>query len=75
MCITDPCITDPDWQPYFAWSPVYVDAYSVSEIKDGKLRYLKWGWVERRAHIWVDVDDEDQIEHRVWRFRLSRPCP
>jgi len=61
-----------DWQPYFAWWPVYVDAYEVSEIKNGKMRYPKLGWVERRLHIWVDVDDEDQIEHRVWRFRLMR---
>lgn len=60
------------WQPYFAWMPVYVDAYSVSEIKDGKMRYLKWGWVERRLDIWVDVDDEDRVEHRVWRFRIAR---
>ncbi len=61
-----------DWQPYFAWWPVYVDAYEVSEIKNGKMRYPKLGWVERRLHVWVDVDDEDQIERRVWRFRLIR---
>ncbi len=61
-----------DWQPYFAWWPVYVDAYEVSEIKNGKMRYPKLGWVERRLHVWVDVDDEDQIEHRIWRFRLMR---
>jgi len=62
-----------EWQSYFAWRPVYVDAYDVSEIKDGKMRYLKWGWVERRFCVWIDVDDEDQIEHRVWRFRLLKP--
>jgi len=61
-----------DWQPYFAWWPVYVDAYEMSEIKNGKARYPKLGWVERRLHVWVDVDDEDQIEHRIWRFRLMR---
>lgn len=61
-----------EWHPYFAWLPVYVDAYDVREIKNGKMRYRQWGWVERRLHIWVDVDDEDQIEHRVWRFRVQQ---
>lgn len=62
-----------EWQPYFAWRPVYVDAYDVSEIKNGKMRYRKWGHVERRFCVWVDVADDDQIEHRVWRFRIARP--
>jgi hypothetical protein len=61
-----------EWQPYFAWKPVYVDAYDVSEIKNHKMRFLKWGWVERRFCKWTDVDDEDRVEHRAWRFRLSR---
>lgn len=62
-----------EWQPYFAWRPVYVDAYDLSDVKRGKTRYLKWGHVERRFCVWVDVDDEDQIEHRAWRFRIARP--
>jgi hypothetical protein len=63
-----------DWQLYFAIFPVYVDAYDVSEIKNGKMRYLKCGWVERRLDVWVDPDDEDRVEHRVWKFRLPKPA-
>lgn len=59
-----------EWHPYFAWKPVYVDAYDISEIKNNKMRYLKWGWVERRLDIWIDADDEDRVAHIVWRFRL-----
>lgn len=62
-----------DWQPYFAWKPVYVDAYDASEFKNGKTRYLKWGWVERKFCVLIDVDDEDQVERRVWRFRILKP--
>ncbi len=63
-----------DWQPYFAWKPVYVDAYDVREIKNGKMRYLKWGWVERAFCTRVETEDESQfgVTYRVWRFRLAR---
>lgn len=60
------------WEPYFAWRPVTVDAYTESERKNGKFSYPKMGWVERRLCVWIDVDDEDRVEHRVWRFRLAR---
>lgn len=61
------------WEPYFAWKPVYVDAYDVSEIKNHKMRYLKWGRVERRFCVWIEDQDESQfgVKHRVWRFRLA----
>jgi hypothetical protein len=59
-----------DWQPYFAWRPVYVDAYDNSEIKDGKMRYLKWGWVERKWESWVDSDFGDK--HEYWKYRNYR---
>lgn len=63
-----------EWRPYFAWLPVYVDAYAESERKNGKFRYLVWGPVERRLHIWTDDEFGDgPVEHRVWRFRLARP--
>lgn len=63
-----------EWHPYFAWWPVTVDAYTESERKDGKFSYPKWGWVERRLHIWTDDEFGDgPVEHRVWRFRLARP--
>jgi len=58
-----------EWQRYFAWWPVTVDAYCVSEIQDHKMSYLKWGWVERRWHIWTDEDGEHQGR---WRYRLDR---
>jgi hypothetical protein len=64
-----------EWQPYFAWTPVQVDTYDISERKDGQMRYLKWGWVERSLLIWTSDDFGDgPVEHRVWRFRLAR-CP
>ncbi len=64
-----------EWQPYFAWEPVYVDAYSEGERQNGKFSFPKRGWVERRLHIWTDDEFGDgPIEHRVWRFRLAR-CP
>lgn len=59
-----------EWQPYFAWRPVIVDVYSVSEIKNGKMSYPKVGRVERRLCVWIDVGDENQVEHRIWRFRI-----
>lgn len=61
-----------EWKPFFAWRPVYVDAYDEGERKNGKFRYRKWGWVDRRLCVWIDVDDEDRVEHRVWRFRLPQ---
>lgn len=61
------------WQPYFAWLPVTVDAYEEGERKNGKFSYPKWGWVERRLDIWID-DDDERTEMRVWRFRLPH-CP
>lgn len=60
------------WEPYFAWWPVTVDAYDESERKNGRFSYPKLGWVDRRFCVWIDVDDENRVEHRVWRFRLSR---
>lgn len=41
--------TDPQWTLWFAWFPVSVDAYNVSEIRRGKMRYRVWlRWVECR---------------------------
>jgi hypothetical protein len=49
------------WEPYFAWWPVWVDAYTPAEIKNGKMRYRKLGWVQRQ---WNDN------EFGSWRYRL-----
>ncbi len=60
-----------DWQPYFAVLPVYVDAYDEREIKDGKMRYLKWGWVERQWYTWTDNEvDGSPVTYSYWRYRL-----
>ena len=64
--------TQTPWKPYFAIIPVRVDAYSPDEIRNGKMSYLQVGWVERCFATWIDVDDEDQEEHRVWKYRLAR---
>ncbi len=61
-----------EWQSYFALFPVYVDAYDASEIKNGKMRYLKWGMVDCRWHTWVDHYDGNETVHAYWRYRLSR---
>ncbi len=61
------------WCLWFAWYPVYVDAYSPDEIKNGHTRYRVWlQTVEYSRHVFVNVDDEDQIVHDVWRYRLPR---
>lgn len=56
------------WQPYFAWWPVQVDAYSVAEIKDGCMSYPQMGWVERR---WFVFTDEEGEVHQFWRYRIA----
>lgn len=61
--------TTQDWQPYFAWRPVWVDAYDDSEIKNGKFSYRKFGWVERYWKCWIDEEGE---QHSGWRYRLRR---
>lgn len=61
------------WERYFAWWPVEVDAYCVSEIQNGKMRYLKWGWVERRWDSWTDEDGGNRPDWEGWRYRLVRP--
>ena len=49
-----------EWQRYFAIWPVEVDAYSVTEPGNGKMRYPKWGWVDRRWYTWTD-DETDEV--------------
>jgi hypothetical protein len=57
-----------EWEPYFAWWPVWVDAYSQSEMENGKLVYRKTGWLERKL---VTIDDEGE-RRQVWRYRKAR---
>lgn len=59
-----------EWQPYFAWWPVWVDAYEVSEIKNGKMIYRQCGLVERRYVIRTDEDGE---HWEGWKYRPARP--
>lgn len=61
--------TDPQWTRWFAWFPVTVDAYDVSEIRGGKMRYRVWlRWVECRMQ--PDRADEDFTPSM--QFRLPR---
>lgn len=58
-----------EWERFFAVRPVEVDAYDASEIKNGKFRYRKVGWVQRR---WKTVSDEDGLHWEGWVYRLDR---
>lgn len=56
------------WERWFAYFPVRVDAYSIKDIKNGKMNYLKVGWVERRFS--TDVFDEETGERKNrWLYR------
>ncbi len=61
-----------DWQAHFALFPVYVDAWTEEERKDGKFSYLKWGWVDEQWYTWTDEYSDDRTEHAYWRYRLKR---
>lgn len=64
--------TQTPWEPFFAILPVWVDAYDASEIKNGKMRYRKVGWVLRSWREFTDVADEDQVVHKFWQYRLMK---
>jgi hypothetical protein len=57
-----------DWKPFFAIWPVWVDAYDEAEMRSGKLRYRKVGWVRRQWYEWTD--EETGEKHAYWRYRL-----
>lgn len=60
-----------DWQPWFAWYPSFVDAYDVSEIRKGKMRYRVWlRWVERRLRGAVAPNGDLADGH--WEYRLPQ---
>jgi hypothetical protein len=56
------------WEPWFAWHPVEVDAYDVSEIRDRKLRYTVVNQlVARKRGVETDF--------KTWKYRLTMPGP
>ena len=58
------------WVLMFAWWPVYVDAYHVDEIRNGKFRYRVWlRYVERMEDRFTDEDGF--VISRI-RYRLVR---
>jgi hypothetical protein len=58
------------WSLIFAWLPVYVDAYHVDEIRNGKMHYRVWlQYVERREDSFTDEDGF--VVNRI-RYRLVR---
>jgi hypothetical protein len=60
-----------EWHRWFAWYPVEVDAYEVSEIRNGKMSYqVWWAWVDYRWHEWQEV--ENDREWHGWRYRIAR---
>lgn len=59
-----------DWQRWFAWYPVVVDAYEVNEIVNGKMRYrVRFRWVERRIRGEV-APNGDLTDW--WQYRLPQ---
>jgi len=59
-----------NWLPWFAWRPVYVDAYAITELRHGRTRYKVWlRTVEYQFFDWIDGED-DPDTHRVIRYRL-----
>jgi hypothetical protein len=58
-----------EWEPWFAWYPVEVDAYDVSEIKNGKMRYtVYFRWVKR---LYVQSFDEGgELIPGHWKYKL-----
>lgn len=67
-------VADIDWKPWFAWYPVYVDAYQISEIVNGKTRYAVFGRMVERMWVPERFDDEDtaDVYHAHWNYRLPR---
>lgn len=60
------------WVLTFAWWPVYVDAYDMSEYRNHQSRYLVWmRHVECSHEIWIDDDDSRTPIYRH-RCRLPR---
>lgn len=60
-----------EWHRWFAWYPVEVDAYNVSEIKDGKMRYrVWWVYVDYRWDEWQEP--ENDREWHGFRYRLAQ---
>lgn len=63
-----------DWQRWYAWRPVEVDAYKPSEIKNGKFRYRVYmRFVERRFVTKIISDPGDDAETwSGWEYRLPQ---
>lgn len=58
------------WRRRFAWLPVAVDAYTLSEMRNGKTRYRVWlCWVE---YAFFTYTDDAGSEQPVVRYRLLR---
>lgn len=58
------------WCLWFAWYPVWVDAYSVDQIINGQMRYRRWlQTVEYRLAEWTDEEGE---KHAVYKYRLHK---
>ena len=60
------------WALWFAWYPVWVDAYSADQIVNGQMRYRVWlKTVEYRLDEWTDTDGDGEF-HSVYKYRLPK---
>lgn len=63
---------DGQWHRWFAWHPVYVDAYDVTEIRDGKMSYRVWlQTIDARWDVFT-ADDDDRTVIKSWKYRLAK---
>jgi hypothetical protein len=61
------------WRRWFAWWPVTVDAYQVSEIRDQKFSYRVWLRTVEWCFADRVLDDEDPSHTtRVTLYRLPQ---
>jgi hypothetical protein len=60
--------SEDSWMPWFAWLPVWVDAYHVTEIDQGRFHYRVW---LRRVEY---AFSHGSKENPVWKYRLP-PIP
>jgi hypothetical protein len=58
------------WVKAFAWLPVMVDVYQISEVRKGKTNY--WVWLERVEWAEITIQYDDGRIRIVRRYRMAQ---